>query len=210
MTTALPASASALARVLELAVCRVDVRKFVKRLVAYAEALDRGGSSVPPPRLDAGAGVEEEKAVELLLRAVGLSPEEDGRWGLRGEGAGEAPRAGEVLRRVLSAVDALQEYLGQERRGADGALGSLGCAAKAGQGLGVVRDAAKALPTLPGQLPALLGQLRDGELVATDGIANDAVRWRLVALFETVGLERQMSAGEDGGGGDRGRAAARS
>ena len=49
----LPAGATALARVLEVAVCRVDVCKFVKRLVAYLEAVDRDGESSPadPPRL---------------------------------------------------------------------------------------------------------------------------------------------------------------
>ena len=189
---------SALAASLEAETVRRDPRASVKQLVKILGVVESEGSY----ELPASEPEPCRRAKCLFFRSLGLSTESrDGvhRVKARTDGEGEqgAGAGAGLMAKALGAVDGLLDFTSEMKWGKDGAMAAMGCAARTGCTAAVVRAAGKELPTLPEQLPDVLEQLRNDELVDVDGIENPTVQRWLMAIFDTVGLDQQTRRVEE-------------
>ena len=154
--------------------------------------------------------------------ALSTALSSDGVVAADGDVSTSPPRPQLVLRRLqrcLGAVDCLEDFCGQTKRGKFGAVVALGCAARAGKAWTILRHLAgkpgggvaslseNPLAVLPTQLPALLDTLVDGELVDVRGMTNVKVRLALQHVFECMDLREGRTF--LGGGADEGAPGAR-
>ena len=126
-------------------------------LEAVASTLASGAAL---PAQDTARGQRALDALVAVLRCSGGSLATSSGSGGSGGGGGVRAAQG-VLSSALAAVDGLVEGCDERRKGPEGAVVALGCAARAGRAWLVVRHAAVKTPALPTQLPNLLATVSD-------------------------------------------------